>query len=562
MLTTEWEIRRHEAVAKQGMVAAKHPLAAEAGLSVLKAGGNAVDAAITTALSMGVVEPYMNGIGGGGFMLYHEASTGRNYCLDYFMPAPAAAMPDMYEMVDAGATDTLGFRGVKDDANLIGHRSVGVPGMAAGAAYALERFGTVSLETALQPAIELAERGFPVSWYTMLMIARSMPLLDRFPATAEIFLKEGKYLYSAGDAGKPDFLVQSELAATLKRIAEEGTGVLYGGDIGAAIVEELRTHGSVMQMEDLSGYTAELVEPRSVTYRDEYEIVFGPNTGGDTIAEALNILEGFEFHGLSPTDPEAAHLYIEAARVAYADRWQHLADERFVDVPWHELEAKTYAAKRRAMIDRAKATAEVDPLRADTFSPSQVEGDGGCTTHLSVVDRDGNMVAITQTINMVWGSGVTVPKTGIVLNDTMVLFNPLPGSANSIQGRKRPLSSMTPILVLKRGKPFLTLGAPGGRLIIGTVLNVIHNIIDYGMGIQEACSNLLLDCSGPEVLIDARADNTLVDALIGMGHACTTREQSFLPRLFASPTGILVDPQTGTFHGGADPYHPGIAVGF
>ena len=562
MLTTEWEIRRHEAVAEQGMVAAKHPLAAEAGLNALKAGGNAVDAAITTALSMGVVEPYMNGVGGGGFMLYHEASTGKNTCLDYFMPAPKAATPDMYEMVDAGATDTLGFRGVKDDANLIGHRSVGVPGLVAGAAKALERFGTISLAKALEPAIELAEKGFPVSWYTMLMMARSMPLLSKFPTSAKIFLKDGKYLYSAGDAAGPDLLVQSKLATTLKRIAAEGPGVLYGGDIGAAIVDELRAHGNVMQLADLRDYTAELTEPRSVTYRGEYEIVFGPNTGGDTIAEALNILEGFDFHGLAPTDPEAAHLYIEAARIAYADRWQHLADERFVDVPWPRLTDKGYAAERRAMIDRGRAATEVKPLSVDAYRPGQAEGDGGCTTHISVVDKDGNMVAITQTINMVWGSGVTVPHTGIVMNDTMVLFNPLPGSANSIAGGKRPLSSMSPLLVLKGGKPFLTVGAPGGRLIIGTVLKVLHNIIYYGMVIQDACANTLLDCSGAQVMIDAGAGNALVDALTGMGHTCVTRERSFLPRLFASPTGILVDQPSGTLHGGADPYHPGIAVGF
>ncbi|MBW7885659.1 MAG: gamma-glutamyltransferase [Caldilineaceae bacterium] len=562
MFTTKWEITRHEAVAEEGMVAAKHPLAVEAGLDVLKAGGNAVDAAMTTALAMGVLEPYMNGIGGGGFMVYYEAQTGRTYFLDYFMPAPKAATADMYEIEQAGATDTLGFRGIKDDANLIGHRSAGVPGMVAGAAAALARFGTISLQQALQPAIAFAENGFPVSWHTMLMGARSMPLLASFPATAAVYLKEGKYLFSAGDIGSPDLLVQQDLAKTLKAIAAEGPQAFYQGEIGAAIVRELQAHGNVMAPEDLTGYQAEFVEPRSITYRGEYEIFYGPNTGGGTIAETLNILDGFSFNGRAPTDPEALHLYIEAARIAYADRWQHLADERFVDVPWRTLESKAYAADRRGAIDGAKAAAAVEPWRAGNLAPSRAEGDGGCTTHLSVVDRNRNMVSITQTINMVWGSGVVAPGTGVLLNDTMVLFNPVPGSANSIEGGKRPLSSMTPVLVLKNGKPFLTLGAPGGRLIIGTVMNVLHNVIDYGMGIQEACNRLLLDCSTPAVLFDADVDPAALAALAAMGHECTTREKSFLPRLFASPTGILVNPETGALHGGADPYHPGIAAGF
>ena len=284
------------------MVAAKHPLAAEAGLNVLKAGGNAVDAAITTAFSMGVLEPYMNGIGGGGFMVYHEASTGKNYFLDYFMPAPKAATPDMYEMEDAGATDTLGFRGVKDDANLIGHRSVGVPGLVAGAAKALEQFGTISLEQALQPAIKLAEDGFPVSWYTMLMMARSMPLLAKFPSTAKIFSRTSKYLYSA--SGRADRLVQSKLAETLKRIAAGGCGGLLwrrhrrGHRRGIAAPWQRHADGGPGRL-----YAPTWSSRASVTYRDEYQIVFGPYTGGDTTAETFNILEGFDFSGLPAHGP-------------------------------------------------------------------------------------------------------------------------------------------------------------------------------------------------------------------------------------------------------------------
>ncbi|MCB0116370.1 MAG: gamma-glutamyltransferase [Caldilineaceae bacterium] len=562
MQTQDWIIRRTESIAEGGMVAAKHPLAAEAGLRVLQEGGNAIDAAITTALAMGVVEPYMSGIGGGGFMLYQDAESGESHFLDYFMPAPANATPDMYEIETAGATDTLGFRGVKDDANLIGHRAVGVPGLIAGAAAALERFGTISLADALAPAIGFAGDGFPVSWYTMLRIANAMELISRFPATAEIFLKDGRFVPNADTPAGPNKLIQSDLARSMQQIADGGSGVFYGGAVGKAIVDELSAHGNPMTLADLTGYEAQWSTPRRVTYRDGYELVFAPNTGGTTLAETFNLLEHFSFAGMKATDPEALHLFIEAAKIAYADRWQHLADERTVDVPWRQLESKEYARQRITDIDRAKAAVAVKAGQFGNGQASAPEGDGGCTTHLSVVDRNRNMVSITQTINMVFGSGVTAAGTGILLNDTMVLFDPNPGRANSIAGGKRPLSSMTPMMVLKDGKPFLTVGAPGGRLIIGTVMKVIHNVIDLGMGIQEACDQVLVDASTPKILTNAAMGEAAIAGLTAMGHDLNLRQQDFLPRLFAIPTGILVDPQTGKLHGGADSYHPGVAIGY
>lgn len=562
MFTTEWQISKTEAVADQGMVAAKHPLAVEAGLQVLREGGNAVDAAITTALAMGVVEPYMNGIGGGGFMLYHDAETGQSHLLDYFMTAPQAATPDMYEITQAGATDVLGFRGVKDDANYVGQRSVGVPGMVAGAAAALERFGTISLARALAPAIRLAADGFDVTWYTILMYGRSLELIARFPATAAVYLKEGRFPYSAGGLGPAERLVQKDLAATLQHIAAEGPNGFYRGPVAEAIVAELQTHGNPISLTDLAGYQPRWSEPRVISYRDNYQLLYAPNSGGGTVAEAFNILEGFDFSGLSPTDPAALHRYIEAARTAYADRWQHLADEAFVNVPWQVLESKGYAAHRRAAINPAQAAPTIAAWDGSAYLPGNPEGDGGCTTHLSVVDKDRNLVSITQTINMAWGSGVVVPGTGVLLNDSMVLFDPRPGRANSIAGGKRPLSSMAPMLVLKQGKPFLTVGAPGGRMIMGTVMQVIHNVLDWGMGIQEACAQNTLDCSGDHITVDAALGEAGLQGLTARGHKLDVRRKDFLPRLFASPTGILVNPATGKLHGGADPYHPGVAAGY
>ncbi len=562
MHTTQWKISREEAVAEHGMVAAKHPLAVEAGLQVLKEGGNAVDAAITAALAMSVLDPAMNTIGGGGFMLFHQASTGENYAVDYFMTAPQAATPDMYEIVEAGKTDVLGFRGVKNDENATGYRSIGVPGLVAGAAAALKNFGTISLQQASQPAIRFAAEGFPVSWHHMLITGQSMELIARQPATAAIFLKNGKHLFSAGGQGPADRLVQKDLAATLQRNATEGPDGFYRGEVAHSIIQDLQAHGNVMSEGDLANYAARIIKPRVATYRNRYQLVYAPSTGGGTLIETFNILEGFDFSGMDPRAAEALHLFIEAARIAYADRWQHLADETYVEVPWPVLESKAYAAQRRQPIDCNKAAAKVEPWEGGPFGRGKPEAGGGCTTHLSVIDKEHNMVAITQTINLGWGSGVVVPGTGILFNDTMVLFDPRPGRANSIQGGKRPLSSMTPMLVLKDGKPFLSAGAPGGRQIMGTVMKVLHNVIDFGMGIQEACATLSLDASAEKVVVDAELGEPVLQALSQMGHALDVREKAFVPRLFASPTGILVDPETGWLRGGADPYHPGVASGY
>ncbi|MBI5878312.1 MAG: gamma-glutamyltransferase [Chloroflexi bacterium] len=562
MNVTNWAFSKNEAVSDHGMVAAKHPLAAEAGLQVLKEGGNAVDAAITTALTMGVLEPAMNGVGGGGFMVYHNARTGTSSVVDYFMPAPGKATPDMYEIVNPGAVDTLGFRGVKNDENIIGYRSIAVPGMVKGAAVALEKFGTISLRRALEPAIKYAEEGYPTTWFSMLTTAGSMEALMRFPATAAIYLKQGKLLYTAGRGGdQPERVVNADLAKVLKRIYDQGVVGFYGGETAEMIVKDLNAHGNVMSLDDLANYQPKIRQTRSTTYRGDYTLIYAPSTGGGTLAETFNILEGIDFSGLDPKSPEALHLFVEAARIAYADRWQHLADEDFIDVPWQVLESKAYAATRRKEIDPRQAAKEIKPYSPATYKPGTPEPDGGCTTHLSVIDKYHNMVAITQTINEGWGSKVVVPGTGILFNDSMVLLDPNPGRANSISPGKRGVSSMTPTLVLKRGKPYMSVGAPGGRQIMGTVMKVIHNVIDYGMGIQDACATLSVDASAAKLQIDKTLGEDVLAGLAGRGHTLDVREKGFSPRPFASPTGILVDDE-GKVHGGADPLHIGIAVGY
>jgi len=272
-------------------------------------------------------------------------------------------------------------------------------------------------------------------------------------------------------------------------------------------------------------------------------------------------LEGYDFSGMDPRSAPALQPFIEASRVAYADRWQYLADETYADVPWQVLESKGYAEARRHQIPNGRSVETVNAWDRGAINPETAERSGGHTTHLSVVDRHGNMVAITQTINMVWGSGWTAGGTGVLMNDAMVLFDPQPGRANSIAAGKRPLSSMTPILVLRDGKPFLTVGAPGGRLIMGTVMRVVHNVLDFGMGIQDACANLFLDVMGDKVMVDVALGAQTVADLQAMGYRLDIASRNYLPHIFASPTGILVDTD-GQKHGGVDPYHIGIAAGY
>lgn len=561
MIRTEWQITCSEPVAEQGMVAAKHPLAAEAGVRVLQAGGNAVDAAVTTAFAMNVLDPAMNGIGGGGFMLFYDATRGQTHVLDYFMSAPAGARPDMYDVVEEGKTDTLGYRGVRNDENTFGPRAIGVPGMVAGMAEALGKYGTITLAQALETAIQLAEEGYEATWYSMLTAARGMELLARCSAAAKIFLKDGRFLWKTDNAGPIDKIFQRDLAGVLRRIAANGPDEFYRGETGDRIVGDLHAQGALLSRADLENYRTRTRTARSIRYRDRYEIIYAPNTGGGTLAEFFNILEGFDFSALEPRSANALQPLIEACRVAYADRWQYLADEMMVDVPWQVLESKEYAQARRREIPSGRAAAQVNAWDRRPVSSDGVERPGGHTTHLSVVDAQGNMVAITQTINMVWGSGIVANGTGILLNDTMVLFDPVLGRANSIAPGKRPLSSMTPILVLRDGKPFLTVGAPGGRLIMGTVLRVIHNVIDFGMGIQEACANLILDVVTEKLIVDAAVGPQTIADLQAMGYQMTIRGRDYLPHIFASPTGILVD-AVGRKHGGVDPYHIGIAAGY
>ncbi len=560
--TTSLRIARDLAVARHTMVAAKHPWAVEAALDILDRGGNAVDAAVTAAFAVGVVEPWMSGIGGGGFMTIQMAG-GARHVVDYFSRAPQAAAPEMYELTAGARASVVGFGGVKDEANAYGPLSVAVPGMVAGMAVALERFGTKEIGEVVAPAIAFAERGFPVDWYRGMLIAAEQPVVRRDPETARIFLRDT--VAPAPLFGKPPpLIVQTDLASTLRRIADKGPDGFYRGETAERIAAHLHALGGILTADDLARYEPTVVDPLVLPYRDVELVLLPYQAGGITTGEAFNILDGVDLRATGFNTAATLHQIAEASRRGYADRFAYVGDPDFADVDWARLASKGYAAGRRA---------EIDPHRASTPQPGAgiarggvaermaVQADGGCTTHLSVVDREGNMVSLTQTLTLIFGSAVTVPGTGVLLNDTMNLFDPIPGGANEIRPGKRPASSMAHIIAVRDGTPILAVGAPGGRRIMDTCLQMALDVVDFDLDIAAACAAPLIDCAGPELLVDDRVPAATRERLRAMGHDVVDVEVSFSPRGFASPTGVAVDAATGLRHGGADPFAVGIATG-
>lgn len=560
---TTLRISRDLAVARNTMVAAKHPWAVSAALDILDCGGNAVDAAVTAAFAIGVVEPWMSGIGGGGFMTIQMAS-GERHVVDYFSRAPRAAKPDMYELTEGAQASVVGFSGVKDDANTYGPLSVAVPGMVAGMAVALEKFGTKEIGEVIAPAIDFAEQGFPVDWYRGMLLASQEPIIRRDPETARIFLKDG--IAPAPLFGKPlPRLAQPDLANTLRRIAARGPEGFYRGETAERIAEHLHSIGGILTADDLAAYEPTITDPLVLNYRDVELVLLPYQAGGITIGEAFNILAGVDLRATGFNTATSLHQIAEASRRGYADRFAYVGDPDFHEIDWNMLASKEYAARRRAEIDphhASKPKPGEGVLHSRIEKRIEVPADGGCTTHLSVVDRDGNMVSITQTLTLIFGSAVTVPGTGVLLNDNMNLFDPVPGGVNEIQPWKRPASSMAHVIAVRDGVPVLAVGAPGGRRIMDTCMQMTLDTIDYDMDIASACAAPLIDCAGPELLVDDRVPAATRAKLRAMGHNVVDVEVSFSPRGFASPTGITVDPATGLRYGGADPFGgAGIAAG-
>ncbi len=460
---------------EHGMVVTAHQLATKVGIDVLKRGGNAVDAAVAIGYAMAVVYPAAGNLGGGGFMTIQLAD-GRKTFLDFREKAPLAAKPDMY-------LDSAG--NVVKGASTKGHLAVGVPGSVAGLEYAREKYGTRTRGALIAPAIGFAERGFALDAGDIALFNTANDDFKDDPATAAIFLNKG-HAFKAGDR-----LVQKDLAKTLRQIAQRGPDAFYKGPIAEAIAASSAAGHGIVTKADLQQYKVRELAPVECDYRG-YHIVSAPppSSGGVVICEILNIVEGYPLKELGFHSAQAVHYQIEAMRHAYIDRNSYLGDPDFVENPLDRLLDKGYAEKIRAAIDPAKAGVSRD------LKPGVPPHEGTNTTHYSIVDSQGNAVSVTYTLNDWFGAKVTAAKTGVLLNDEMDdftaklgvpnLYGLVQGQANAITPGKRPLSSMSPTIVSKDGKPVMVIGTPGGSRIITVVALCILNVIDYGMNIQEA----------------------------------------------------------------------------
>ncbi|MGB3865920.1 MAG: gamma-glutamyltransferase, partial [Xanthobacteraceae bacterium] len=460
------------------MVVAQEALAARVGRDVLVRGGNAVDAAVATGFAMAVTYPRAGNIGGGGFMLIHLAD-GRDIAIDYRETAPAAATRNMF----------LGSDGKPDPAKSRNSAlGIGVPGTVAGLTLALERYGSgrLSLAQLLQPAIALARDGITVADDTADTLPQWHARLARWPASGKIFSRADGSPLRQGDR-----LVQRDLAATLEAIAAQGARGFYHGAVADKLAQGIQAAGGILTQDDLAQYRAIEREPIRGSYRGHDIVAMPlPSSGGVVLLETLNILEGFALRDLKQGSADSLHLLIEAMKRAYADRARFLGDPAFVDAPIARLTSKDYAARQRATISLDRATPWGDML---PLTPPR-EGDN--TTHFSIADSHGNAVSNTTTLNFSYGVGLVAEGTGVLLNNELDDFTAAPGASNAyglvgfaanLPGPgKRPLSSMSPTIVLKDGKPVLVTGSPGGSRIISTVLQVIVNVLDYGMDIAAA----------------------------------------------------------------------------
>ncbi|MCC8964227.1 gamma-glutamyltransferase [Bradyrhizobium sp. Pear76] len=461
--------------AENGMVVSAQHLATQVGVEVLKRGGNAVDAAVAVGYALAVAYPAAGNLGGGGFMTIQLAD-GRKTFLDFRETAPKGATANMYLDKDGNVVPGLSTKG---------HLAVGVPGSVAGMEYAREKYGTMKRADVIAPALQLAEDGFVLDQGDVSMLQTSTKDFQDDPASAAIFLNNGKP-FQVGER-----LTQHELAETLREISKRGTDGFYKGWVGAAIVASSQAGKGLLTQEDLDNYKVRELAPVECDYRG-YHVVSAPppSSGGVVICEMLNILEGYPLKELGYHSAQAVHYQIEAMRHAYVDRNSYLGDPDFVKNPLDRLLDKDYAAKIRAAIDPAKAGVSKD------IKPGVPPHEGSNTTHYSIADKDGNAVSVTYTLNDWFGAKVTAAKTGVLLNDEMDdftakvgvpnLYGLVQGEANSIVPGKRPLSSMSPTIVTRDGKPVMVLGTPGGSRIITAVLLTMINAVDYGMNAQEA----------------------------------------------------------------------------
>ena len=545
-----WQISRSEATARGGMVVADRERATLAGLEILREGGNAIDAAVAAAFVMGVVEPVTSGLGGVACLVL-RTKDGHLTVVDGSTAAPQGARPDMFDVLDMG--ERLGMYGwpaTRDNANNVGYRSLGVPGMVACLLDAQGRYGTLPRARVMAPAIALARDGFEVDWYLGLAIGTYADRLWAYPETKKAFYRpSGAPLRVATGFEPADRLVQADLARSLEAIARDGADAFYRGPLADAICDDVQANGGLLTREEFASYRSREQVPLRGTYRGHDLVTVPGPSGAVTALELLNIVEASDLP--QPDSAAERHLVLEASRRAFVDRFTHLAD--VPGAPFERLASKEHARERSRTIDHSRATPEI---AAGLVPPPA----GDCTTHLCVVDRDGAMVSLTSTLGQGFGSGVVVRGTGIVMADVMTWFDPRPGVLNSAAPGKRILWAPSPMLLLDDGQPFLAVGAPGGRRIMSAVPQVVMNIVDHGLGPQDAVARPRVHAEGRPSILDTRIDDAVQEELRAMGHEVEAREETFFSSHFARPSAILVD-RDRTLRGGANPLKPALAAG-
>jgi len=534
--------QRAEPVAGQtAMVVTSHHLATQIALDILHAGGNAIDAAVAAGFALAVAQPRSGNIGGGGFMLYSPSNSDAVTAIDYREKAPSRATENMF-LDDMGNVDQRLSR--------FSHLSAGVPGTVAGFALAMEKFGTLSLADVLKPAINLAKNGFAVPNRFVEGIAARKDTFDKWPASQTTFFKADGSAYQVGEIFK-----QPALAKTLQLIADKGAAGFYSGETARLIEAEMEKHGGLISYEDLANYQAIIRQPAQGRYRgfDVYSMS-PPSSGGAHIVQLLNILEHYPISEYGHNSAQTIHLMAESMRRAYADRASYLGDSDFIAVPLQGLSSKSYAKALANTIQLDTATASAE-IKAGT--PQHYESPE--TTHFSIVDQFGNAVSNTYTLNFSYGSGIVVTGAGFLLNNEMDDFSAKPsvanaygligGEANKIEAHKRMLSSMSPTIVKQNGENVLVTGSPGGSRIISTTLQVIMNVIDHKMNIQTAVNSPRMHHQWwpDEIRIEQGISPDTIKLLTGMGHTVVQKSA------MGGSQSILVDHETGTLFGAADP---------
>ena len=507
-----WRVSKTAATSEAGMVAAQHHLAAKAGAEILDHGGNAIDAAIATALAIGVVEPWMGGLGGSGYMVIWQAAAKRAHVIDFQGMLPAAISGEDYPLDPNEPETVMGFPGILGRQNEVGYRAISVPGALKGFALALDRFGRLGLDTALAPAIRLADQGLPCDWFTTLQVTLAMGDLRRDAGASAIFLKDG---VPPTPGASLEF---GQLTATLKAIADEGPASFYGGPLGELIAQDLQAGSSRIDLDDLQAYEALLQGPQSGRHREVAIHTAGPTSGGPRLLETLGHIE----------------THLDPAKGLGAESWKIYADG---------LNRAWQSHKRR--IGRATEV-------------------GGCTSHLSTVDAEGNMVALTFTLLNRFGSSVVLPATGLLMNNAVSYFDPRPGYPTSMAGRKRiNASNMCPVIGTNAaGEALFAIGASGANYIMPAVTQILALMLDFDLSLEEAMNHPRIDASDRgSIRVDPRLGQEIIEAL-GQDFELEIAERLVFPKLYACPSGVSRDPASGICQGINDPSQPiGDAVG-